>query len=258
MNNEIIKQLPQWIKQKEKYSLCLTNDIDSLMSCYYLTLYKNWHIKAFYDFNYLYATDATLPNECIAVDAELKQGKCIGNHVGEYENNINCININKYCNITRANYNSKFAGSTLVTVLSLLNVDISTFTIEQQEFILAIDTMFKSYFYNKEQATYYIKDILGHPELVDVLENHNKEYFYNIIKKYKLHEDIYLDSWGLLQTDIKLKEINKLFDIKLELPQEDFVAVEEFNTRIGIPRPNEDIFSLAWIYKNKASYSYFS
>ncbi|WP_195509665.1 hypothetical protein [Clostridium tyrobutyricum] len=258
MNKEIIKRLPNWINTVGQYCLCLSDDLDSLFSCYYLTKYKKWNIKYFYDFYNIYAAgNEILPQkETIAVDADLVNGKCFGNHVGQYEDNPNCINLNKYNNITQYNYTEKFAGSTLITVLSILNVDINKFTEEQQAILLCIDSMFLSYYFSKSQASYYIDTILGYKKLIDILEKHDKQYFYNLQDKYKLKEKIYLDGWGLLQTDIKLDEISTLFNIKLELPQMDFDIVQELEVHKGYYAPgNIDIFSLARTYKNSVIYS---
>lgn len=258
LNKEIIKRLPNWINTVGQYCLCLSDDIDSLMSCYYLTKYKKWNIKYFYDFYNIYAAgNEILPQkETIAVDADLVYGKCFGNHVGLYEDNPNCINLNKYNNINQYNYTEKFAGSTLITVLSILNVDINTFTPEQRAILLCVDSMFLSYYFSKEQATYYIDTILGYKELIYILEKHDKQYFYNLQDKYKLKEKIYLDNWGLLQTDIKLDEISKLFNIKLQLPLEDFDLVQELEVHKGYYVPDDvDIFSLARTYKNRVIYS---
>ncbi len=257
LNKEIIKRLPNWINTVGQYCLCLSNDIDSLMSCYYLTLHKKWDIKYFYDFYGLYKNHGieVIPNTCIAIDADLYSGKCFGNHL---TNNINkdAININSLCNIGRQNYYDKFAGSTLITILSILDIPIDNFTIEQQEVLLCIDTMFKSYYFNKKQATYYIDTILGYKELINILEKHDVDYFYKIIDKYNLYASIDMVD-GYLRTDIKLNELNKLFGFNLELPSKEFLLCKKFIKKTGIPA-EDNIFSLAWTYKNSAIYSVLS
>ncbi|WP_039656351.1 hypothetical protein [Clostridium tyrobutyricum] len=258
MNKEIKDKLPDWINRKGQYCLCATDDLDSLLSCYILEKYRNWDIKYFYDFYGLYKNHGieVIPNTCIAVDADLYLGRCIGNHVGQYANNPNCINLNKYCNINQYNYNKKFAGSTLITILSLLDIPIDNFTIEQQEILLCIDSMFLSYYFNKQQATYYINTILSYKELIDILEKHDKNYFYNIQDKYKLKEKIYLDSQAKrLETHIKLSELSDIFNINLELPKDKFEKIKQFEIHRGVPKKDTRIFSLAWTYKNSASYS---
>jgi hypothetical protein len=180
-------------------------------------------------------------------------GRCLGNHIVNNKNE-DCVNLNKLCNISRHNYYEKYAGNTILMVLSIFDIDINLFTIEQQEILLCIDTMFKSYFYNEVQATHYICDILEYPELIHILAKHDVDYFYNIIRKYNLFEKIYIDSWGLLNTQIKLIELSKIFDINLKLPQQNFEMIRQFKIGKGIPI-EDNIFSLAWTYKNSAIYS---
>jgi hypothetical protein len=86
------------------------------------------------------------------------------------------------------------------------------------------------------------------------LAKHDADYFYNIIRKYNLFKKIYIDNWGLLNTKIKLMELSKIFDIDLKLPQQDFEMIRQFKIGKGIPI-EDNIFSLAWTYKNSAIYS---
>jgi hypothetical protein len=256
LNGKIKERLPQWINVKNEFDICLSDDLDSLLSCYYLTKYRGWPIKYFYDFTGLYKTAGikTMKNTAIGVDIDLYEGRCLGNHIVNNKNE-DCINLHKLCNINRYNYHEKYAGNTILMVLSILNVDINLFTKDQQEILLSIDTMFKSYFYDKEKSTYYINYILEYPELIHILEKHNADYFYNIMRKYNLFEKIYIDSQGLLNTEIKLTELSKIFNIDLRLPQQNFEIIRQFEIGKGVPY-SDDIFSLAWTYKNSAIYSY--
>lgn len=252
---KIKTKLPEWIYTEAKYNLCLSDDLDSLWSCYYLTKYRNWNIKYFYDFASIYReTNTNNDCGCIGIDMDLTHGKCIGNHVVS-NNNPDCINLNKYFGINRINYTRKYAGSTLLMVLSILNVDISEYSDEQKAILLSVDSTFLSYYFNKDLATYYIKDILEYPELISILENYKKQDFIYLQGKYNLKSKIYMDDWGLLETNIKLLELSKLFNINLELSQQDFTLIGNFNIRTGIP-DTKNIFSLAWCYRNSARYSY--
>lgn len=255
--NKYNELIPKWWTEEEGgYNLCLSNDIDSLISCYYLSMYKDWHIKYFYDFDKTYKSENYAGSKLIGVDMDILKGRCIGNHV-VYNNNENCINLNRFEQIGFGNYTSKYAGNTISTVLSLLNISADDFTEEQQEILLSIDCMFKSYYFDKSIAKYYINDVLGYPQLIHILESHTKEYFYNIMDKYSLYSDInYKD--GYLHTDIKLQELKKIFNIRLELPQREFFVCQNFGQATGIPDPNNtNLFSFARTYKNSGIYSYY-
>lgn len=257
MQKEIKNKLPIWVYTKGEYCLCLSDDLDSLLSCYFLTKYRDWPIKYFYNFYSIYKEyNTTVEKNCIAIDADLIKGKCFGNHVTN-NNNTNCINLNRYCNVSRYNYTSKYGGSTLLMVLSLLDIDINQFTTQQQEILLCVDSTFLHYNFDHELATYYISNILEYPELIKILSQHDVDYFKNIQDKYNLKGKIYLDDWNLISTDIKLTELSKLFNINLELPNENFELIGNFNIGRGVPEQDSNIFSLAWTYRNSAKYSYF-
>lgn len=255
MNKEIKNKLPSWVNKRGEYCLCLSDDLDSLLSCYYLTKYRDWQIKYFYDFRHIYK-EINVINEknCIAVDMDITKGKCFSNHVIDNDNE-NCINLNRYFNIGRWNYTHKYAGSTLLMVLSLLDIDINQFTTQQQEILLCVDSTFLHYNFDHELATYYISNILEYPELIHILKKNDVDYFKSIQDRYNLKEKIYMDDWNLISTDIKLTELSQLFNINLELPNVDFTQIGSFNIEKGIPEQDSNIFSLAWSYKNSAIYS---
>ncbi|WP_446897711.1 hypothetical protein ACSVC9_12040 [Clostridium sp. LBM24168] len=236
--------------------MALSNDIDSLLSCAILEKYNNWKTKFFYNFYGLYKEKGmkVIPNSAVGIDIDLINGRCLGNHIGDSNNN-DCINLNKLCGITRDKYYSKFAMSTAITVLSILGINIDDFTEKQKEIILAIDCGFKSYYYNKLLAGHYIAKVLEYPSLIKILEKHDKSYFYNIIDKYRLYADIDVDDTGHLVTDVKLAELSKILNIDLDLPKQEFIKFKEFEVKTGIPESTENLFSLAWAYRNSAIYS---
>ncbi|OBR90713.1 hypothetical protein CLRAG_33610 [Clostridium ragsdalei P11] len=253
--NKYIEQIPKWWTEEGEYDLCLSDDIDSLMSCYYLSLYKKWNIKYFYDFYKTYKSKDYTGDKLIGVDMDILKGRCLGNHV-VYNDNENCINLNRFAGIGFTNYTKKFAGNSIITVLSLLNISADNFTQEQLEILLAIDTMFKSYYFDKDIAKYYISDVLGYPQLIHILEKHTQEYFYRIMDEYSLYSDIKCKD-GYLHTNIKLKELKKIFNIRLELPKQEFFVCQEFKQGKGIPINNTNLFSFARTYRNSGIYSYY-
>ena len=255
MNEKIKGELPEWVYTRGEYNLCLSDDLDSLWSCYYLTKYRGWNIKYFYDFHSIYKeSNTTIEKNCIGVDMDICNGKTFSNHVTN-NNNEDCINLNRYFNINKWNYTKKYAGSTLLMVMSILNIDISTYTEEQKAILLCIDSTYLHYKFDKKLASYYIGEIFQYPELIYILEQHDQEYFIDLQIKYNLKGKIYMDDWNLISTNIKLKELSDVFDIDLELPNQDYEKIGNFNVGTGVPEQDTKIFSLAWSYKNSAIYS---
>lgn len=257
MNRDYITKFDKWFKNIDNKSdkLILTSDIDSLASCYLLNLLFSCEVKGFYDFSSIYFVDTNDKKGYIGVDLDAtKNARVFGNHV-TYFNNERAISLNK--DITRFNYTEKFAGSTLISIMSVYDIDINQFTTEQLEVLISIDTAFKQYFFNANLFKKWYIDILEYPEFVDIVQGHDKEHFYKIIRKYKLHEQIYIDNEGYLHTDIDLKGLSKLFNINLKLPTEQFYKYREFkNVGVDLNKINskslnkKKIFSSALVRKN--------
>jgi hypothetical protein len=255
MNDCIRNKLPEWVNIRGEYNLCLSDDLDSLWSCYYLTKYRGWPVKYFYDFESIYReSKTTVEKNCIGVDMDICNGKTFSNHVTD-NNNENCINLNRYFNISRYNYTRKYAGSTLLMVMSILGIDINKFTPEQQAILLCVDSTYLHYQFNSKLASYYIGEIFQYPELIHILEQHDPEYFIDLQDQYNLKGKIYMDDWNLISTNIKLKELSQLFNIDLDVPQKDYEKIGNFNIGTGVPEQDTKIFSLAWSYRNSAIYS---
>lgn len=263
MKNEIKQKFPVWCNEigiEKIENLCLSDDIDSLFSCIILQkLFPHLKINVFYDFNNLYKTDKTdkTVKDCIGVDMDLVRGKCWGNHVTV--NNPKSANLNTILGIGRDNYTSKFAGSTLLTILSYYNVDLSELNKKQLEVLICIDVAFKQYYFNKELFKKYYDDILEYPMFIKIIEKHNADYFYNIIKEYNLHEHIWIDILdNTLHTRIRLDKLGELFPhLSFSLPENEFKLHREFQIIQSpyIRHNKEQIFSCARTYKNALRYS---
>lgn len=48
MKQEIKQKFPKWVDNNKKYYMCLTDDLDSLMSCILLEQIKGYEISHFY------------------------------------------------------------------------------------------------------------------------------------------------------------------------------------------------------------------
>lgn len=262
MKNEIKEKFPSWCKEdniKNIANMCLSDDIDSLFSCIILQkLFPHLEINGFYDFKTLYNTKELnkFNGSIIGIDIDLVRGKCWGNHVTL--NNTKSANLNTVLSIKQSNYYKKFAGSTLLTILSYYNVDLSKCTEMQLEVLIAIDVAFKQYYFNKDTFRYYYTDILGYPQFGEIISKHNAEYFYNIIREYSLNEHIYIDNLGQLNTNIKLDKLQELFPtLSFNLPKNNFKTYMEFKIvqSSWLKHNKEDVFSCARTYKDALRYS---
>lgn len=255
MKKEIKQKFPSWINEDIDYNLCLSDDIDSLFSCIILKKIKGYEIGWFYNFNSIYRAKDVEKKKVIGVDMDLVNRRCWGNHVTL--ENKNSANLNTILGISRYNYISKFAGSTLLTILSYYNVDLSQCTEKQLEVLISIDVAFKQYFFNKNLFKKYYCDILEYPIFVDIIEKHDKEYFYNIIKEYKLNEHIYIKD-NKLHTNIELDKLGELFPkLSFNLPENTYKKKRNFEIIQSTYQQHEqkEIFSCARTYKNKLRYS---
>ncbi|HCL4448319.1 TPA: hypothetical protein N2D16_003999 [Clostridium botulinum] len=258
MKQEILEKFPKFLEDDYNYNLCLSDDIDSFFSCLVLNKLKGYEIKWFYNFNSIYfSTDYKEDTKCIAVDADLTNNRrCWGNHVTL--ENPNSANLNTIMGINRNNYTSKFAGSTLLTILSYYNVDLSDLSEKQLELLISIDVAFKQYYFNKNLFKKYYNDILEYPMFVDIIEKHDKDYFYNIIKEYKLNEHIYINEDGQLNTNIELGKLQELFpNLSFSLPQNTYKKKRDFKIIQSTYQKHEQeqIFSCARTYKDALRYS---
>jgi len=270
MQKEIKELFPNWTKKEEMkgiQSLCLSDDIDSLFSCIVLKkIFPQLSIDAFYGFDCLFKTDTKIKS-IIGVDMDLTGGKCWGNHVTllskEDAKNKKCANLNTVLDINKDNYFNKYAGSTLIQVLSHYNIGLNNMSKEQLEVLISVDTAFKQYYFNKNLFRKYYNNILQYPMFEKILKQHDQDYFYNIIKEYRLYEKININNDGKLNTDIKLDKLQKLFpNLSFVLPSEQFYFVKEYEdigqatyrkTKKGLS--NKKIFSLALTNKNFVKYS---
>lgn len=268
MNKEFKEKYPEWCNDKKKYYMCLSDDIDSLFSCILLQKIKGYKISHFYSFDKMYKADIYKTNKKLCgVDMDLTNGRCWGNHPTGFKNK-NSANINVIQGISNVDYFKKYAGSTLLQIISYYGVDIKSMTEEAQMVLLAIDTTFKQYAFNSSLSKYYLCDILELPELYKLCESYTQQEFYDLIVKYKLHKKIIMNEDGKLITEIDLKGLSNLFDgLSFLLPQNNFENINEYYD-IGVPVNNLDctikkiadgnmiVFSAAMTNKNYIKLSY--
>lgn len=207
------------------YKAIFTDDLDSWFSSWLIQQKFGCKLDIFNDFRAMYLKEGveidTLKNDkMFGVDLDLSRHKCFSNHV-TYIQNEDCISLNR--GIGRKSYCKKFAGSTFLTVLSLYDFNLSDFTPEQLEILICIDSAYLQYDFDKELFKHYYSDILGYPNFVDLVANHDKQYFQAVAKKYNLKGKIKVNDKGYLETTIKLDELSQVFGIDLSLPTEKFI-----------------------------------
>jgi hypothetical protein len=233
--NRYAKQLfPDWVNDDntKQYDLILSNDVDSLLSCIFLEKIKRCNINYFFNFNSIFRANEP-KNPIIGVDVDLKTLKCWGNHFTRNcgYHNPNSANLN---NIIVNDYYSKYAGSTLLEIISYYDYDISQFSEEAKMVLLAIDSTYLGY-YSKNFKDIHKKwfiNVLQLKDLYSILQNHNESDFIDVIKKYNLNGRIWIDKNGYLQTNIKLDEISKIFRFDIELPNQKFIKSRDFQYKI--------------------------
>ena len=271
MNIEYIKNVPQWFKEQKKLDLVLSNDIDSLLSCALLKEVKGWNVKYFYDFEKCYASKKiqNKTNERCWVDVAVLNGeKSFDNHVSMVSvldaYNEQMINPNLITNVNNECYADKYAGSTALLIWSLYNLPIPD-SEEAKMILLSIDCAFKGHYSDKfaEANKFYLCDMLGFEELYDVILRHDINEFYGTINKYRLNESIYIKD-GKLKTKLNLKKIGELLGVDLQLPDDSCLLWKKYKIRtekiiegkiFTTDQIEEDIFSLAFTYKDNARYS---
>ena len=240
MNDKIKKQYPTWVSSGVKYDSCLTDDLDSFFSCLLLEKTLNYKITHFYSFDKLYEDITYVKDrQLIGVDMDMVKFNAWGNHVLK-SYNPNSANINNILRIGTDTYKWKYAGSVLLQIISYYDLDISMLTEECLMILLAVDTTFKMYGFDKSNCRRYLVDILELPELYKLCEKHKRNEFYNLITKYNLHKKIFINKDGMLQTEIDLKSLEVLFNMSFVLPKNQFKLIKNY-TNIGLTAYQYDL-----------------
>lgn len=269
MQQQYKDMFPAWVDfVGEDYDLVLSNDVDSLLSCLFLNKLFGWRINYFYDFYGLYCVKPS-KKEKIFVDVDVVKGKAWGNHVTlvtkQQSPNKQQANLNTIFRIGRENYSKKYAGSTLLTILSYYDYPAFLLPKEAQKIILAIDATYKGFYdsYFQKWNYFYVHNVLDMDYLYNLQKQYTIDDFQATIHQYNLHEKVFIRN-GMLHTKIKLAELCELFylDEKVvdELFTTPFEKVQEFadvrmplddNTTIDL----SNVFSFALTSKNFAKFS---
>lgn len=286
MNKEIKDKFPSFCSDNGHYDLVLSDDADSLLVSNFLEV-QNWDSTMyFYDFNMLYIAEGHQPkNKIVGCDIDIIKGdgRCWGNHVTAISKqdkiNPNSANLNNIKGITSRNYTDKYAGSTLATVMSYYDYDISKLSEQARMLIMCIDSHYYG-FYNGFHDTQrkWLVDVLEYPELYDIILKYKEQDFIDLARSLKIKiprqgkkdrdGKIWINEGGYLETEIDLQGISDILGKKIALPNCKFEPFFDENqiklvslyadtsklfTRSQI---QQNIFSYAQTFKNTSSLTY--
>lgn len=274
MNAKYTKLLPNWYLSKSESDTVLSNDLDSLLSCNILKRVNNWKIRYFWDFSTLYIDKEIInkpdksKSRVWADGSVMIPEKSFDNHLSESaeieRKNPQVINPNQLLGVKNENYHEKYSGSTALMIWSLYNLPLPA-SERGKMILLAIDSCYLGFYNNyfRERHEFYLSEVFGMPELLEVERRHTKEDFERLVRELKLKSHIdYVN--GKLTTALKLKEISKELNIEIALPCLDFQKIGTFqivrtslNEKIKefIER-QKNVFSLVFTKKDKLLVSY--
>lgn len=219
LNKSLLEKLPEWWKNinKEDYYLVMTDDCDSLFSCERLHTLFGLEIGGFYSFEKgLYENDIITDfgwKTPIYVDLSIGQNQlCFDNH-RTFIPNSNRVNPN----VIHRDYSGKYNFSTLTFIIGLYG-GIEKMNDTLKTMLLAVDGGFIGYYKNggkwKDVNLYWL-DKLGLTEyLLPILESHDMKYFQDFAVEHSLHDKIFINDDGYLETSTY-----RVPDYKFELVQ---------------------------------------
>lgn len=264
MKKEYRKELPRFIDDDlSDYGLILTDDLDSLLSCYLLNQVKGCNISTFYSFEEFYYSEIADSKKMIGVDMAMVRGKCFDNHVtknnaNDYYN-LQSVNINNI-NVSRTNYTKKYAMSTVLLIYSIYDIPLPEAELGKM-LLLCIDSGFLGYYSGFKATHLKWLEILELDELIPVLEKYDRTDFERLNGEYRLKSKVYMDN-NKLQTDIELDELNEILDMDIQMPELSFEKLDMIqfeNKSSKIKRRSnikkEKYFSLAFTSKDKVKYT---
>ena len=242
IQQELLNHFPGWYHDltlhPEKYYLVLSNDLDSLCACRFLTNKTGVPIGGFFDFHSgIYVSENLIETDKspVFVDASIIEDgvMCFDNHRSIGKNHM-MINPNIITNrIDSSTYYQKYNGSTLMLVCALFG-ESEEFTEIQKEYMIAIDSFYKGYY---KKSGYYrhinIKwlELLGlENSLIPILEKHDADYFQKLTETKQLTEEIVIDEDGFLYMNRYNSSLPKdRFILKSAVTRE-FVTKDEVET----------------------------
>ncbi|POZ56781.1 hypothetical protein LYSIN_01564 [Lysinibacillus sphaericus] len=279
MLKEFKDKFPSWVFEDGDYTVCLSDDLDSLVGASILKHVKGWEIKHFYDFHNLYSMEKD-NRKAVGVDIALENGMTFDNHVTRLSKNdrVNTLSANPNVieNISRENYTEKYAMSTTLLMWSLFDIPLPE-TDEGKLLLLSIDSSYQGHYNEKFKSVQngWLKK-LGFEELIDIQNTYTLKDFADVKKKYNSSLKIGFDRNGVLipKKDrhgnmMNIEAISEILNLKIELPKNTFYLRKcFFSTEINLyknkyfskeeieKKNDNEIFSLALTKKFKISLTY--
>lgn len=265
MDTTLYNQFPQWSKvYNEGHFLVGTDDLDSQASISILNQVFGYEQNCYATRQGFYMIDWNIKQH-IGVDLALHgDRKCYDNHVtmSHWDSpvNPNSANVNAILKISQDNYTKKCAFSTLLQIMSLLDIPLPK-TKEGKQFLLTIDSAYLGYYssYFRRTWTDYMEQ-LGFTELIDIVRETTSDDF----KRMKINEELTFQD-GALTFDKDRKEYaENLLGYELYLPQGQFKERAQFHSDYTSKQygrellENECLFSLAMTSKNNISYTLYN
>ncbi|PFR96964.1 hypothetical protein [Priestia megaterium] len=258
MKQEFKNKFPQWVFEDNDFTVCMSDDIDSLVGATIIKDVKGWETEHFYDFHKLYSTDKTDKRKAVGVDIALVKGMTFDNHVtmlsATSRPNIQSANPNVIEGISRDNYTSKFAMSTALLLYGLYDIPLPS-TEDGKLMLMAIDSSYLGYYkgFKKVQCSWLEK--MGLEEMIRLQERHQIMDFVEVKHRYKSSEKILLNKNGLLETNMNLEGISKLLELDIILPEKQFQTRKEFERKRYTLKPTSK-YSNGVIEENYTPFSY--
>lgn len=238
-----------------------TDDLDSQATQSILNQVFGYEQNMYATRNGIYMIDKSI-NKHIGVDLALLNGfKTYDNHVTllnkESIVNANSANINSILKINTENYFKKCAFSTLLQVMSLLNIPLPK-TDEGKIFLLSIDSShFGHYHKNFKEIHNIYMELLGFTELIDICNKYSK----NDISNMRKGEYLTFNNGYLTYNKNYKDHAEKHLGYEIYLPTEKFNKVADCHTirtntnNVEDCTLNKNVFSCAYTGKNQLSYT---
>ena len=232
MKQEFKDKFPQWVFEEADYTVCMSDDIDSLVGATIIKQVKGWEVEHFYDFNNLYSTNKKDKRKAVGVDIALVNGMTYDNHVTILSNtskpNIMSANPNIIERVSRENYTDKYAMSTALLLYALYDIPLPS-TEDGMLMLMAIDSSYLGYYdkrFKKVQCEWLEK--MGMEEMIRLQERHKSMDFVEVKRKYDSSKKIFLNESDFLETEMDLEGISKLLELDINLPNKQFEMRKEF------------------------------
>ena len=238
MKQEFKDKFPQWVFEEADYTVCMSDDIDSLVGATIIKQVKGWEVEHFYDFNNLYSTNKKDKRKAVGVDIALVNGMTYDNHVTILSNtskpNIMSANPNIIERVSRDNYTDKYAMSTALLLYALYDIPLPS-TEDGKLMLMAIDSSYLGYYdykgrFRETQCNWLEK--MGMEEIIRLQERHTLMDFEEVQRRYNSSKKILLNDSGFLETKMDLEGISQLLELDIILPNKQFEIRKEFTRNI--------------------------